>query len=104
MNAGAIIAIIAVCVMVIGQFVGVVFGLLMMEEVDRGKPELNLYSLFGSLNRRWLRGFELIREYRGLCPEGKLHIYELACLAIAAIGWITLVILGVISIASHRIE
>jgi hypothetical protein len=100
MSAEAIIAIIALCVMVIGMFVGNAFWLLMMEQFDSGKPHLNLYSFFSSFNRRWDRRSEVFRQYRSLCPTGKLHIYERACLAVAMAGMITLVILGLIRIAS----
>ena len=100
MSAGEIIAIIAVCVMMVGSFVGNAFGLLMKEEVDRRKPELNIYSLFSGINRRWDREFEIFRQYRSLCPDGKLHIYGLVCGAVAAVGLISLVILGLISLAT----
>jgi len=42
MNAVAIIAIIAVCVMVIGPLAGNVIALLMMEEIYRNKPNSDL--------------------------------------------------------------
>src|SRR5437762_335833 len=102
MSVGEIIAIIAVCVMVFGGLAGNVFGLLIMEEVDRSKPDLNVYSFFSSFNRRWDRGFKFFREYRSLCPKGKLHIYEMACFAVAIVGLISLVILGLISLAASR--
>jgi hypothetical protein len=82
MNAVAIIAIIAVCVMVIGPLAGNVIALLMMEEIYRNKPNSDL--CFRNL---WDRafGFRILREYRSLCPHGKLHIYELACVALAIV-------------------
>ena len=104
MSAEGIIAIVALCVMVIGAFAGSVFWLLMMEEVDHRKPDLNLYSFFSSFNRRWDRRLEVFRQYRSLCPNGKLHICERACLAMALLGMITLVILGLIRLASPGIE
>ena len=87
--------------MVIGSFVANMFNLLMIEEIDRKKPELNLYSIFG-FGR--LRSFFGYREYRDVCPNGKLHVYMLASLAVAMIGMIGLLILGVISLASPGIE
>lgn len=104
MSAEGMIAIIALCVMVIGMVAANVSWLLMMEEVDNRKPDLNLYSFFSSFNRRWDRRSEICRQYRSLCPNGKLHIYERACLAIAMVGMITLVILGLIQLASPGIE
>jgi hypothetical protein len=101
MTTGTIIAIIAFGLFMVGMIAGNIIGLLMMEEVDRRRPELNLYSLFSAFNRRLDRGFEMFREYRRLCPEGKLHIYELACFAVAGVGMIVLIILGSISIAAH---
>ena len=68
---------------------------------DRKKPELNLYAIFG-FGR--LRSFFGYREYRDVCPNGKLHVYMLASLAVAMIGMIGLLILGVISLASPGIE
>ena len=104
MSAEAIIAVIALCVMVIGMFAGNTFWLLIMEEVDRRRPELNLYSVFSAFNRRWNRNLEVVREYRSLCPNGKLHLYELVCFALAMAGMITLVVLGLIRLASAGIK
>ena len=104
MSAEGIIAIIALCVMLVAMFVGNTFWLLMTEEVDHRKPDLDVYSFFSRFNRRWDRRLEIFRQYRTLCPNGKLHIYERACLAIAMVGMITLVILGLIHLASPGIE
>jgi hypothetical protein len=104
MSAEGIIAIIALCVIVIAMFVGNTFWLLMMEEVDHRKPDLDVYSFFSSFSRRWDRSLEISRKYRSLRPNGKLHIYERACLGIAIVGMITLVLLGLIHLASPRIE
>jgi hypothetical protein len=100
MSARAIIAITAICVLVIGAFVANMFQLLMTEEIDRKKPELNLYS-FG-FKRLSVFGFH--REYRNACPNGKLHVYMLVSLAVAMVGMIAFVILGLITLASPGIE
>lgn len=90
MNPMLIIMRVAILVLGIGFFLaGGVFGLLMMEEVDRQKPGLNVYSAFGSFGRRLNRGRELYRQYRSLCPNGKLHIYELASFAFGMACFIT---------------
>jgi hypothetical protein len=102
MSAAAILTIIAVCIWLIGTIAGNVFGLLMAEEVDRRKPDLNLYSCFSRFNRRLDRGFEMFRLYRRLCPEGKLYIYELACFAVAAVGFISFLLLVVINYTAFR--
>lgn len=102
MSAVAIIAIIAACLMVSGGLAGNIFGLLIIEEVDRRKPELDLYSSFSRFGRRWDKGLEISRLYRNLYPNGKLHIYEMTCFSVAIVSWISLVILGLISIATSR--
>ena len=101
MSARAIIATTAICVFVIGGFVANMCQLLMTEGIDRKKPELNLYSIFGFGRLKRFLGY---REYRDACPNGKLHVYMLASLAIAMVGMIALVILALISLASPRIE
>jgi|ERR1041384_179631 hypothetical protein len=98
MSAEGIIAIIAVCIYVVGLYLANMLWLLMVEEIDRRNPGLKLYEIFGF---RRLRGFRGYREYREACPNGRLHIYELACFAIAMSGMITLVILGLIRLASN---
>ena len=97
MRAEAIIAVVAFCVMVIGVFAANTFWLLILEEV-------NLYSGFSALRHRWNQNFEIFREYRSQFPNGKLHIYELACFAFAMAGMITLVILGLIRLVSPGIK
>jgi hypothetical protein len=101
MSARAIIGITAICVFLIGMFVANMFRLLMTEEIDHKRPELNLYSTLGFRHLRSLFGY---REYRDACPNGKLHIYLLASLAVAMVGMIALVVLSLISLASPRIE
>ena len=100
MSARAIIAITAICVFVIGGFVGHMFRLLMTEEIDRKRPELNLYSIFGFRHLKSPFGY---REYRDACPNGKLHVYMLASLAFALVGMIALAILALMSLAAPRL-
>ena len=64
---------------------------------------LSLSRFEGSVLLSMLRFFGY-REYRDVCPNGKLHVYMLASLAVAMIGMIGLLILGVISLASPGIE
>src|SRR5262245_37666752 len=101
MSAGAIAAIIAFSVFMIGQFLTNIFGMLMIVEIDREHPERNLFELFGF---RRLRGFYGYREYREFCPKGKLHIYALACFAIASVAMIALIVLVFSGLASAGIE
>ena len=103
MSAVAIVVIVAVLVMGIGSFVAAgVFGLMMMEAVDRRKPDLDLYSAFSSFNRRFDRRLQIYRQYRSLCPNGRLHIYEWTSFGLGMACMITLAIL--ISLASPAIE
>lgn len=99
MSALAIIAIISICVVVIGAFLGNIFSLLMIEELDRRKPASSLYSRFGFT--RWAN-LETFREYRNACPDGKLHIYELAAFALAMTGVVGLVSVGAYSIMVNQ--
>jgi hypothetical protein len=88
MSARNIIAIIAACSYFIGVFATITFGLLMMEEVDRKRPDLNLYSAFSKLGSQLDRGIQLYRLYRSLYPNGKLHIYEMASFAVVIVSMI----------------
>ena len=94
MNPILVIMRVAIFVVGIGSFLaGGVCGLLMMEEVDRKKPGLNVYSEFSDFSRRLSRGRELYRQYRRVCPNGNLHIYELASFALGMACFITSLIL-----------
>jgi len=85
MSAGAIIAIISICAVVTGGFLGTIFSMLTIEEVGRRRQDSSLDSSFPFM--RWA-SLQTFREYRNSCPNGKLHIYTLASYALAAIGFI----------------
>jgi len=89
MSARAIIAIISICAVVTGGFLGTIFSMLTIEEVRRRRQDSNLNSSFPFM--RWAN-LQTLREYRNSCPNGKLHIYTLISYALAAIGFIGFVI------------
>jgi hypothetical protein len=85
MSARTIIGIIFFCVAMTGAFLGNMTLIMMIGEINRKRQEGNLISYFGFTFPKMLRIF---REYRSLYPDGKLHIYNLAALAIMVIGTI----------------
>jgi hypothetical protein len=84
MSARAIIAIISICAVVTGGFLGIMFSMLMVEELDRSKQNTSKGS-FPFIRWATLR---TLRQYRELCPNGKLRIYLLASYLLATIGFI----------------
>ena len=84
--------------MVIGGFAANISAMLMDDELDRRVPGRARDSFM-----HW-RGVQSFSEYRNSCPDGKLHIFALAGLAVAAVGMIALVILGLTSTASPTVE
>jgi hypothetical protein len=94
MSAVEIIAIISICAFMIGSFLANMFGLLMAEELYRRNQDTN-FDRFTHTGWQWpLRRlpFQNFREYRDSCPNRKLHIYLLASVALAMIGFIGLAI------------
>lgn len=89
MSAGAIIAIISTCAVATGGFLGILFSLLTIEEVDRRRKGSSIGSSFPPI--RWA-SLRTLREYRNSCPKGKLHIYTLASYTLVASGFVGLVI------------
>jgi hypothetical protein len=70
-------------------FLANLFVTMMIGEINRKRQEGDPLSYFGFTFPKMLRIF---REYRRLCPRGKLHIYALAFFSVAMVG---LVIVGV---------
>lgn len=89
MSARAIIAIISFCVAMSGAFLGNMFITMMIGEINRKRQDGNLVSYFGFTLPKMLRIFA---EYRTSYPNGKLHIYELAAVALTMIGGISLAV------------
>jgi hypothetical protein len=85
MSARAIIGIFFFCVAMTGVFLGGMTMVMMIGEINRKRQEGNLISYFGYTFPKMLRIFQ---EYRSLYPDGKLHIYHLAAVAVMFIGWI----------------
>lgn len=84
-SARAMIGIIFFCIAMTGVFLGGMTMVMMIGEINRRRQEGNLISYFGYTFPKMLRIF---REYRSLYPDGKLHIYHLAAVAVMFIGWI----------------
>lgn len=68
------------CVYMTGIFLGNVFLLMMIGEVNRKRPDGNQISYFGFHLFKIARIFS---EYRGSHPEGKIHIYTSISVAAA---------------------
>jgi hypothetical protein len=81
------LVIVALCAIAVGLFFANVASLLMIAELDRTRDERSLDAKFAFTRRAGLPEF---REYRKTYPAGKLHIYTLAGLALAIIGFIGL--------------
>lgn len=78
----------------IALFLGNMFSMLMIEELDRRRQDSSLDSNFGFTRRV---GFHTFRGYRNSCPNGKLHIYALAAFALAIIALIGLLVFVLIA-------
>jgi hypothetical protein len=76
------IGIVSFSVFMTGIFLGNMFMVMMIGEINRKMPDENLVSYFGFTYSKLTRIFH---EYRQSYPGGKLHIYYLvalgACLA-----------------------
>jgi hypothetical protein len=68
-----------------GVFLGNIFTVMMIGEINRKRQEGNQVSYFGFAFPKMLRIFG---EYRSLYPNGKVHIYVLAALVLVIIGMI----------------
>ena len=99
MSAGAIIAIIAICVMVICSFLMNMIFFMMVEAIDRQRRGESLFSDFGYIRLRLL---DVFREYRSSYPNGKLHVYGLAAFAVGLIGMVVLVSVGAYSLLLNQ--
>ena len=85
MSTRVIIGIIFFCVAMTGIFLGNIFTMMMIGEINRKRQEGNLISYFGFTP---LKSVQILREYRSSYPDGKLHIYSLAAVALMIIGMI----------------
>ena len=82
-----------------GVFLGGMFMIMMIGEINRKRQEGNLVSYFGFTFLKMLRIF---REYRSSYPDGKLHIYYYAAVALMAIGFIG--VAACLGIMGHAIK
>jgi Bacterial Ig domain len=99
MSARAIIGIISICAVGTGSFLAVTFWLLILEELDRKRPEGRRYTQLGFPR---VGTPQIVREYRHSYPDGKLHIYVLINLALAMMGMLGLVGVGAYNIVLNR--
>ena len=83
MSTRAIIFIISFGVAMNVVFLGSMFLMMMIGEINRKRQEGNLVSYFCFTFPKMLRIF---REYRSLYPQGNLHIYALITLALVVLG------------------
>lgn len=66
-----------------GVFLGNMFIVMMIGEINRKRQEGNLVSYFGFTFPKMLRIFG---EYRSSYPNGKIHFYAFAALALVLVG------------------
>lgn len=94
MSIRAIIGIIFFCFGMTGVFLGNMTLMIMIGEINRKRQEGDLVSYLGFTLPKFLR---ILREYRSSYPDGKLHIYYFAAVALVFIGFIgTAVCIGII--------
>jgi hypothetical protein len=80
MSARMLVGIILFCVSITGIFLGNMFQLMMIGEVNRKRPDGDQISYFG---HHYFKTKRILGEYRKLYPEGAIHVYLLICIAVA---------------------
>jgi hypothetical protein len=83
MSTRAITGIISFCIAMTGIFLANMFLMMMIGEINRKRPDGNLVSYFGFAPLKVIRIFG---EYRGLYPNGRMHMYSFAAIACTMIG------------------
>ena len=81
-----ITGVVSFCLVLTGLFVANMFLTMMIGEINRKRHEGSLVSYLGFSFPKILRIFH---EYRGACPEGKMHVFALAAFTVALLGLIT---------------
>jgi hypothetical protein len=89
MSAREIIFIISISVFVIASFLTNMFHMMMVDQINDKRPVENHIS---HIRHRVPLIMHIIREYRSLYPQGKLHIYTLGSFALVLINVILLVV------------
>lgn len=89
MSTRLIIGIISFCVAMTGVFLGNMFTVMMIGEINRKKQDGSQVSYFGFTFPKMLRIFG---EYRTWYPDGNMHLYTLAALALVLIGMISVAV------------
>jgi len=89
MSMRVVIGIMAFCVAMTGLFLGNMFTVMMIGEINRKRPDENQVSYFGFTFPKMLRIFA---EYRSLYPDGNVHFYALAAVAVAIIGLVSVAV------------
>jgi hypothetical protein len=85
-NAHIIIGILSFCVGMTGVILGNMFQLMMIGEIKRKRQQGDSLSYVGFWPAKIAR---IHSEYRGLYPNGKLHLYTLTAFALQIIGFVT---------------
>jgi hypothetical protein len=85
MSARAIAGIISFSIAMTVIFLGNMVQTMMIGEINRKRQEGNLVSYLGYTFEKIVMIF---REYRRLYPNGNLHVYAFAAIALAIIGMI----------------
>ena len=83
MNALTVLAIVCFSVGLSAGLLGTLLGFAMTGEVNRKRSSGDQIPYFNF--QPWKR-MELLSEYRRLFPEGRLHVYIFAAVAVTAIG------------------
>ena len=89
MSVRLIIGIFAFCIAGTGVFLGNMLTMIMIGEINRTRRERDLVSYFGfTLQKSRM----IVREYRRLYPDGKLHVYSYLSLVAVIAGMITVAV------------
>lgn len=89
MSGRVVVGIVAFCIAGTGVFLGNMLTMIMIGEINRKRGEDNLVSYFGFTPQK---SRMIIREYRRLYPDGKLHIYSYLAVVAVIAGMITVAV------------
>lgn len=89
MSGRVIIGILAFCIAGTGVLLGNMLTMIMIGEINRKMGEGNLVSYFWFTPQK---SRMIVREYRRLYPDGKLHIYSYLAIVAVIAGMITVAV------------
>lgn len=88
-NTRFVIGVVSFGLALTGMFLGNMFLVMMIGEINRKRQDGNLVSYFGfTPSKMW----QIFGEYRSSYPKGKAHIYFLVSLALAMAGLVSVAV------------